>query len=536
MENGNGLLDSGSASSSGESQQAPLDRYVDGHWVSDIEANSANAGNPPTKHTPGIWTKLVVRPAQAVWKVAYLPNSTAPLRPTAYLDGLRGFAAFLVYIHHNELWAHAASTEGDNAAFENAWGFEHRRHFATLPFVRNFFTGGHIAVAIFYVISGYVLCAKPLSLVMAGEHLKLLDSMASSFFRRWFRLYIPIFATTFIYVTSWHVFGNYWVSNSDQHATILEEYWNWYVELKNFTFLFKEGTIWVTFNTHLWSIPFEMRGSMMVFILMLVIYRVTTFYRHCIMLGLAFYFIYIVDAYYCCMFMVGVYLCYLDLLAKRGELPNWIARKKAHKYKYIIPMYIVGLYLAGVPSQRNDLDLLRKNPGWYYLSFLKPQAVFDPKWFYLTAAAGLIVGCTQHLPPVKRFFEGAFCQYLGHISYSLYLVHGPVISSVGDRVYAMTGWYRKVEDHQKMLEWWINRFYLPSSGPMGLEFSFLAPQIIIAPVTFILANLVTKYIDEPAVRFPAWMYKKVCGGDSTPAPSMASRPEPSRPADPQRLE
>ncbi|CAK7563621.1 MAG: hypothetical protein SEPTF4163_001491 [Sporothrix epigloea] len=528
MENGNGLLDSSSASSN-ETHELPT--WENGRWSDSVSASTSGG-----KHTPGPWNKFVAGPMRSLWASMHLEPNNGPLRPTAYLDGLRGFAAFLVYIHHNELWAHAASTANDNEALENAFGFKGRYHLATMPFVRNFFTGGHIAVAIFYVISGYVLCAKPLSLVMAGEHLRLLDSVASSFFRRWFRLYIPIFITTFIYVTSWHVFGNYWVSNSDQHATILEEWWNWYVELKNFTFLFKEGAIWVTFNTHLWSIPFEMRGSMVVFILMLAIYRATTTARHYIILGLIVYFMFIVDGYYCCMFMMGVYLCYMDLLAKRGELPNWIVRLKPYKYRIILPIFTFGLFLAGVPSQRNDLMLLRANPMWNLLSYLKPQAVFDPKWFYLTFAATFIIGSVPHLPPVKRFFESGFCQYLGRISYALYLVHGPVISSIGDRVYAMTGWYRQVEDHQKILEWWINRFQLPNTGPLGLEISFLAPQLIIFPVTFLLANMVTRYVDEPAVRWPAYWYKRVCGGDSTPPPSMASRPEASRPANPQRLE
>ncbi|CAK7243347.1 MAG: hypothetical protein STHCBS139747_004865 [Sporothrix thermara] len=530
MASGSSLLDTGSASSS---QSHELPTWNNGQWSDGVGASSAGG-----KHTPNAWSKFVTAPMRSLWAAMHLEENNAPLRSTAYLDGLRGFAAFLVYIHHNELWAHAASTEGDNAAFENAYGYNKRYHFATLPFVRNFFTGGHIAVAIFYVISGYVLCAKPLSLVLAGENLRLLDSLSSSFFRRWFRLYIPIFITTFIYVTSWHVFGNYWVSNSDQHATILEEWWNWYVELKNFTFLFKEGTIWVTFNTHLWSIPFEMRGSMMVFILMLAINRATNGYRHVIMLGLSFYFLYIVDGYYCCMFMMGVYLCFLDLLAKRGELPGWISRLKPIKYRFVLPIFAAGLFLAGVPSQRNDLNLLRENPMWGWLSYLKPQAVFDPKWFYLTGAATMIVGCVPHIPPVKSFFEGRFCQYLGRISYSLYLVHGPVISSIGDRVYAMTGWYRKVEDHQQRLEWWINRFKLPNTGPMGLEISFLAPQLIIFPVTFLLANMVTRYVDEPAVRWPAYWYSRVCGNGTTtaPPPPMASRSENAASANAQRLE
>lgn len=456
----------------------------------------------------------------------------AARRSTAYLDGLRGFAAFLVYVHHNELWAHAASPNGDNEAFENAYGFKGRKHFVTLPFVRNFFTGGHIAVAIFYVISGYVLCHKPLGLIIDKKPMALLDNLASSVFRRWFRLYIPIFVTTFLYATSWHIFGHYWVSNSKQHDTILEEWWEWYVELKNFTFLFKEGSIWVSMNTHLWSIPFEMRGSIIVFLTMLGLYRATHLARHLSMIFLAFYFLWIVDGYYCCMFMVGIYLCYLDLLAQRNDpgFPNFLRRLQPYKMFYVYLFFVLGMYLAGVPSQRNDLMLLRSNPGWYYLSFLKPQAVFDPKWFYLVFASGMIVGTVPHIGPFKRFFEGSFCQYLGRISYSLYLVHGPVLASIGDRVYAMTGWYRVLEDHDKMLEFWINKFQLPKSGPMGLELNFLVPQIIIFPVTFMLANLVTVYVDDMAVRVPAKMYKWVCG----PVNQSEHQAPPQRSADLQR--
>ncbi|KAL1895626.1 hypothetical protein Sste5346_005095 [Sporothrix stenoceras] len=473
-----------------------------------------------------------------IWDICTLNDgaSTAAVRrDTAYLDGLRGFAAFLVYIHHNELWAHAASPHGDNEYFENAYGFKGKHFFATLPFVRNFFTGGHIAVAIFYVISGYVLCAKPLGLIIDKKPLALLDNLASSVFRRWFRLYIPIFATTFAYAMSWHIFGHYWVSNSKQHASVWEEIWEWYVELKNFTFLFKEGSIWVSMNTHLWSIPFEMRGSMICFMTMLATYRATHFARHVCMIALAWYFLYIVDGYYCCMFMVGVYFCYLDLLAKRNDagFPSILRKLQPYKMPLAYGFFALGMFLAGVPSQKNDLMLLRSNPYWYYLSFLKPQAVFDPKWFFLVFAAGMIVGTVPHIPILKSAFETRFCQYLGRISYSLYLVHGPVLASIGDRVYAMTGWYRVVEDHDKMLEWWINRFQLPKTGPMGLEINFLAPQIIIFPVTFILANLVTKYIDEPAVRWPAKLYKWVCGpgneSEHQPAPAPAQRA-----SDPQR--
>jgi hypothetical protein len=70
-----------------------------------------------------------------------------PLRSTAYLDGLRGCAAFIVYWHHHQLWPRGLA----DLILENAYGYEKRYFFAALPGVRTFFSGGHFAVAVFFI-------------------------------------------------------------------------------------------------------------------------------------------------------------------------------------------------------------------------------------------------------------------------------------------------------------------------------------------------------------------------------------------------
>jgi len=442
-----------------------------------------------------------------------------PLRSTAYLDGLRGFAAFLVYIHHHQLWAHGLHDLNHAFAFENAFGWRGEFYFATFVGVRNFFTGGHIAVACFYVISGYVLAAKPLSLIHSGELGKLGDNLASAFFRRWFRLYIPLIGTTFIYVTSFHVIG-YWNPLCEAKATIGEEWWNWYAEFKNFSFLFKEGALWVTFNTHLWSIPLEMRGSMVIFMACIALSRATTKARLLSLLFMAFYFLYIVDGFYCALFITGMLQCDLDLLARRNDLyyPNFLRRLEPYKTFIYYHVFAIGMWLAGVPSQTARVEDLRANPGWYWLSFLKPQAVFDPKWFFLFFAANMIVACIPRLGWLKRFFESRFCQFLGRISFSLYLVHGPILASIGDRVYHMVGYIRTVGDHQEEIKAWSNILPLPKVGPLGLEIAFLLPHLFLLPFTLWVADIVTRTMDGPAVKFAAWLYKRTLGGGPEPKP------------------
>lgn len=466
----------------------------------------------------------VLKAVRSIFTLSWPERSDKPLRPTAYLDGLRGFAAFLVYWHHHELFCHASTDGALFARFEHAWGWKGHFHFVTFPWVRNFFSGGHIAVAVFYVISGYVLSVKPLSLIHAGEHLKVADNLGSAFFRRWFRLFIPIIVTTFLFMTSWHLFG-IWLSTNQKEPTYGAELWKWFVEFKNFSFLFKENQPWVEVNRHLWSIGLEMRGSVIVYMALLSLMRATTKARLLCELGLVYYFIYIVDGYYGALFMAGMLQADLDLLARweNGGFPHFLRRLERYKTFIYYHLFFVGLWLAGVPSFTRVVDDLRENPGWHWAEYLTPQAVFDYKWFYLFWAANMIVASVPRIRWLKRFFETRFCQYLGRISYALYLVHGPIINTLGDRLYFAVGWIRPAAIDQQMLASWANIWPLPRTGPLGLEVSFLVPHLILLPFTIWVADLVTRFVDEPTVKFAQWLYRKTLGGGPQEKPQDTMR-------------
>ncbi|KAL2022520.1 hypothetical protein VTK56DRAFT_5127 [Thermocarpiscus australiensis] len=424
------------------------------------------------------------------------------LRPTAYLDGLRGFAAFLVYWHHHELWAHVPVQV---MSLESSFGYNGLHFFVALPGIRNFFHGGHFAVATFFVISGYVLSAKPMSLVHRGEQAKLADNLASALFRRWLRLYIPLISTTFIYMTLVHALG-LWVDGAKRHETYFEELRAWYCEVKKFSFIFNTGSEpSLSYNFHLWSIPVEFKGSIVIYTSLLAFSRCSRNARLWCQAGLIFYFLYVVDGWYCALFTAGMLLSDLEQLAAKDELPAFFAQFRPYKTLIFYHLLAFAMYLGGCPAHRPDVEELRRNPGWYWLSYLKPRAVSDAKWFYLFWAAVFLVASIPHVPRLRRFFETRFCQYLGRISFALYLVHGPVLCTLGDRLYAAVGWPR--EARIQNLPGWYNIFRLPKSGPMGLEMAFLVPHLVLLPVTLYLAEVVTRAFDEPSVRFPQWLYK-----------------------------
>ncbi|KAH7131137.1 acyltransferase family-domain-containing protein [Dactylonectria macrodidyma] len=436
------------------------------------------------------------------------PPTTDKIRPTAYLDGLRGFAAFLVYWQHHELLVHDwGATQG---AFENSFGYEGKYYFAAFYGIRHFFTGGHFAVATFFIISGYVLSMKPLSLIQAGEYVQLGDNLASALFRRWIRLYLPIIAVVSLTLTIWYTFG-IWVRPLEMKSSLWAELWAFYLEFKNFSFAYKEGgEPWLSYNRHLWSIPAEFRGSMVIYASLMAFSRCSRNARLLCQVGLIYYFMYISDGWYCATAVAGMLLCDLDLLAKKGELPRFLARLEPIKTFIYYHLFAVAMFLGGVPSQTSKVEQLAKNRGWYYLSYLKPQAVFDYKWFYLFWAAVFLVSSVQRIHWLKSFFETRFCQYLGRISYGLYLVHGPVLWTVGDRLFCATGWV--VEEHLQHIPNWANKLAMPKMGPVGLEISFLLPHVILLPLTLGLADAVTRFIDTPSVKFASWLYAKTQAG------------------------
>ena len=427
------------------------------------------------------------------------------LHKTAYLDGLRGFAAFLVYWHHHVLWVHNADRLAQNSIFENGFGYDNKYYFATFPGIRLFFCGGHFAVSTFFVISGYVLSLKPLKLIEEGDPAALVQNIGSAIFRRWLRLFLPILITMLLYASSWHFF-HLWVDGASPQGNWRDEMWFFYCEFKNFSFIFKEGGVpWFSYNMHLWSIPMEMKGSMVIFASLLAFSSCTVVARLWCQIVLMSYFMYIADGWYCAMFVSGMFLADLSLLNNLEKLPRLLSGLRPYKTVICYHALVVSIYLGGVPCENRDVDQLGRNRGWYLLSFLKPQAAFDYKWFYLFWAATLLVGSISSIKWLKGFFETRPCQYLGRVSFALYMVHGPLLWTLGDRLYTAVG--IKGIAQAEHIPQWIDRFVLPLSGPLGLEFAFLMPHLIILPITLFAAHFITLAVDKPSVKFAAWVYR-----------------------------
>ena len=441
------------------------------------------------------------------WKTLLRPSifnhkGSKKLRPTAYLDGLRGMAAFLVYVTH-----HIGASHYFGAPINVGWGREGYYSLITFPFLRILFSGSHFAVSIFFVISGFVLSRGPIKMMRNGKQVG--SSLSSAVFRRGIRLWLPVVVTTFMYMTIRHlgIYASYPVLRDNyfvELAAYFDELWrftymlrieeNPYLDLAKSTF---------SYNPHTWTIALEYQGSIMLFIVLMAFSTLTSKARMTFIAGLAVYFN-LHGSWVSFCFLSGCLLAELDLM-EVDALRNPSANVKLGLYV----MLISGLYLGGMPTvelRSETREYLASNPGWTLLSSLIPSAYDDIKPFWLSWGAVLVITSGTYLPIFRSFFELPFLQYLGRISFAFYLVHGPVLQVIGMRMYHITG---QTFAESGWLAAYNNWLPLPKAGPFGLEVPFLAANMVTLPITFYLAEVVERLVDEPSVRAARWCYMRV---------------------------
>lgn len=360
-------------------------------------------------------------------------SATKRLGPTSWLDGLRGWAALCVAFMHLTVYTH----EGLELCYGQkfAQSDEYNVSIAALPILRLPFTGGHFAVMLFFVISGYVVPRRLLQHLHDGQGQKteFFESLHSAIIRRPVRLFMPVILSTLMFWIVWHTFGiqTPWPK---QRSNAVFELFNWIIDISVFLFFFKIGFLYTYYNVHTWTIPVEFRGSMFLFIFLFALHNVATRTRVWMTLGMVIHLtLGSPGAWYAC-FFAGLLMSDLDLVSQGNSgivfpwdhVDKWFRDRKLFRQILLHLMLLASLYLATQPS--SDWSTREKTlgncPGWSTLSSLIPTHYLDEfsqfRWFWLFWAAWGVVYTVREISWLRACFETstAQCKFVSECSTS----------------------------------------------------------------------------------------------------------------------
>jgi peptidoglycan/LPS O-acetylase OafA/YrhL len=290
-----------------------------------------------------------------------------PNRSTSFLGGLRELAALLVLIQHYIGYF-------GQSIHEHGFGERGNYHLASFPFVRILFSGGNAAVAVFFVLSGYVLSKSPLALIRNGKRSACAASLLSAIIRRPIRLYGPPIGTAFVYAmllhAPWHIVPQ--VSWCRPKESILAEAVNWLAEsIKFFNPFQTHGSsnhVWYSYDIVAWTIPVELKGSILIYGLTAV-YAVSNLPLVISLPALATsYFVLLqLGEWTMACFMAGLILAIIDVYSQseRSITDHFTLRLRPIMWTLI---FLTGYYLLCQPVHVGEPEYSLNTPGWHFLT------------------------------------------------------------------------------------------------------------------------------------------------------------------------
>lgn len=372
-------------------------------------------------------------------------------------EGLRGLAALNVFLAHFFLayyplgfvhyfpWvAQPATTSGI------------AERILSLPLLSAAWNGS-FAVCIFFVLSGYVLTKN----FHATGKIELIRSLAA---RRYTRLGIPIFASVML-AFSLYLLGAY---QAEPVARITGSSWLASQSIGHPTFLqaLRDGVYGVVFqgstqfNTVFWTMRVEFIGSMLIFAYSLLAWPGRR--------SLYVTAVYIVSIFF---FMPGEWPYYLAFLIGshlgqwKPDVSRWVSYGSC----------VIAFYLASADSSSmfTVLNMLPLDPG--------------VRVAFYNVVAGALVLLAVRTSALDWILLRRTTQFLGRISYPFYLVHAPIIMTLGCYLFL------RVQD------------IVVRTLAVGISF------VASLAATVLLATLFERCVDQPAIRFGKWLTR----GDPT---------------------
>ncbi|WP_071837649.1 acyltransferase family protein [Hymenobacter norwichensis] len=383
-----------------------------------------------------------------------------------YLDGIRGLAAVVVVVHHlASIFYPALITADPHAIRLGSW------ELLVAGGPLNVLLGGHLAVCLFFVLSGVVLSEQ---YFRTGQ----LAAIRSQAARRYVRLVVPVgfsvllatglhWAGAFRHVELGQQLGNTWLSGFWQEPLGT----GWELALDALVRVPLNGE--AKYNPVHWTLNTELVGSYFVFAFLALF---GDFRRRGWLYGFMLVVLHFSNlSFYLAAFTVGI-----ALNDARHHI-TWLVAVRRYR-RVVVGLLLLAAVLLGSFPQAGFIEIETT-----------PYRLLEPDWLthdramqlaHILGAAAFIAAVTAS-GTLRRILGARWLRWLGSISFSLYLLHFLVIATFTSALFLA----------------------LPSqiSYHAGVALSLLAT----VPVLLLLAWLMYRLIDLPGIRLARWLYQRL---------------------------
>ncbi|CAI6235972.1 unnamed protein product [Periconia digitata] len=409
-----------------------------------------------------------------------MPPTPHPQTSTAWLNGVRGLAALIVAFVHFI----AGEVDPPFSAFSAEPPHENRRIYQLPPFRIIF--ADQAMVALFFVVSAYSISIGPLKARESTPRGNFLDSLSSSVFRRPIRLYMPVAVLEFLSHIAYYLNLYRWSSLPDEKLETLgdhiKHYFSYMLHLANPFFPFQ-----IALNIQVWTIPAEFMGSCFVYLTILATANLRPAARLAVIVLIA------VIAIWHLSWLLSTFMCGLAIAEYQLLQHTFISdsTRISRSRTQGLPLnsalntilFVLGFYLLCIPEHPADDPW---GSEYRIFSTIGPSLPSDqlPKAQMWRSIGGVMcMFATSRSPTLQMLFNTRVAQYLGKISFGLYLVHILIFSLLRNELV--------------QLFWWV----------IGEDsvFGWIGAGAVLGPLVVWCGDLFWKVVDVRAVRLARWV-------------------------------
>ncbi|KAJ5664702.1 hypothetical protein N7462_011515 [Penicillium macrosclerotiorum] len=443
---------------------------------------------------------------------------------TKWLDGLRGIAAAIVAFDHffmSDVWHPFVSFWTDPP--------EGNRHLVQLPPIRILFSA-HSMVTLFMVISGYAIS---IGLLKAQNSPQFLARASSAIVRRVFRIYLPVLVTASLAQVFYFFDLYHWPFDENFLATLPKPWtapwahltWvlNYMADSINIISFEYRGAL----NGQLWTMPIEFRGSNVVYLLIVGLSAWRPRARLFVLPVIAVFFLWYGN-WDIFGFIWGLWLAEKSLARSPVYDEDTDEGFEMAQFEDTAkPRFALSLNLSFCRGKRRCGNLGSKNcisvsrvaialtfvagfyllclgndghlpPGYQFLSIFQPSRWKNNwdiyHWCWKSIGSAMLVYGIGEFPILQRPLDTRLAQYLGKISFALYLLHETIYelcrNPLRDLIYSIFSGVEYTTSGEAL-----------SADTLAFHAAWWITGLLLGALTVGAAHYYTIYVDNPCVAF-----------------------------------